>query len=142
MNMSLPTVVIRQSKNQSLARHAARTQQQLRPTQHALADVVALAVSARFNPLVLRVLASAYGALLSVAASSATKAAAEKEAEEALCEAERLEGAFQRALVDAGLLGAAAAVPPLATHHSSLPTGGQTFAQLADAVVHQQTRGY
>jgi hypothetical protein len=146
--MSPPANNTRQSKK--------RKNQRVQPP--ALADLVA--VRARFNPLVSREMGRAHVALLrlsvAVAAAAAaasssssssssssgkkTKAAEEEEeaaaaAAAALREAERLEGAYQRALADAGLLGAAAAIPALATHHRSMAVGGQTFAQLADAVV-------
>jgi hypothetical protein len=147
--MSPPANNTRQSKK--------RKNQRVQPP--ALADLVA--VRARFNPLVSREVGRAHVALLrlsvAVAAAAAaasssssssssssgkkTKAAEEEEeaaaaaAAAALREAERLEGAYQRALADAGLLGAAAAIPALATHHRSMAVGGQTFAQLADAVV-------
>jgi hypothetical protein len=148
--MSPPANNTRQSKK--------RKNQRVQPP--ALADLVA--VRARFNPLVSREVGRAHVALLrlSVAVAAAAAAAASssssssssssgkktKTAEEeeeaaaaaaaaALREAERLEGAYQRALADAGLLGAAAAIPALATHHRSMAVGGQTFAQLADAVV-------
>jgi hypothetical protein len=146
--MSPPANNTRQSKK--------RKNQRVQPP--ALADLVA--VRARFNPLVSREVGRAHVALLrlsvavaaaaaaasssssSSSSSSGKKKAAEEEEEAAaaaaaaaLREAERLEGAYQRALADAGLLGAAAAIPALATHHRSMAVGGQTFAQLADAVV-------
>ena len=141
--MSPPANNTRQSKK--------RKNQRVQPP--ALADLVA--VRARFNPLVSREVGRAHVALLrlsvavaaAAASSSSSSSAGKKKAAEeeeeaaaaaaaaALREAERLEGAYQRALADAGLLGAAAAIPALATHHRSMAVGGQTFAQLADAVV-------